>query len=659
MLILRGVALPPSLFPFKASLAVLLLSVPALAASALPADSEIPSLEVQAAQSESANGRFSAAKQKLMAILASPTARSQDRAEAGAELARIEWRIDGQPDASRDRLQKLIPGSKKKVQPLLLLSRLERSLHRFDAAAEAARQARAAAETKEEQEASTTSLARALVEEVVLLAREGKVAAFEINAQKRLAEALDLVARIVRDEPGLLSSSQVQLQAALLLDDGPHALDAWRSYFTASGTADSTLLAGPRAVLGDLLPRWSGPMASRADREALVKALADSRFFTEAVLVARDPRTPEPARVDGQPRVKDLILYESYVRAVRDATDLYYRDVARGRPDSGAWEKELKTRTEALWKSLSWPGGAPSFDKKVLGGTPDSALGERFGTVITSGKTGGVPNLHMGHRVVDEKRTADQYGRRAPIRFIALDAIVSNGYETWMWDGHGAHGGWGDVGLIVQVRPAYAEGALREWQELTDPERRAKADQRMAEETSRDLERAAKDPHASLPGLSLRLKRQGRQRILDELNAKGISGGTLRAGFVAEADRAVIESSIFAHEGRHAIDAQFKKIKDSATLEYRAKLSEIAFASRPRLAFGGILTENIGSPTPHGQANLRLVKGLVAWIDAHRAEVDGLDPKKPLLPQLDRLTDDQLRSAARSLDPMAAASTRS
>ncbi len=115
------------------------------------------------------------------------------------------------------------------------------------------------------------------------------------------------------------------------------------------------------------------------------------------------------------------------------------------------------------------------------------------------------------------------------------------------------------------------------------------------------------------------------------------------------------ESSIFAHEGRHAIDAQFEKIGDGAALEYRAKLSEIAFASVPRLAFGGIINENIGNATPHGQANLKLMKGLVSYMDAHRREIPRLDPARPLLGQLDLLSDDQLRAAARSLDPMAAA----
>ncbi len=224
-----------------------------------------------------------------------------------------------------------------------------------------------------------------------------------------------------------------------------------------------------------------------------------------------------------------------------------------------------------------------------------------------------------------------------------------------MWDGNSSHGGWGSVGLIVQVRPSYAGGAGYNWEELNDPERRAKLDQRIAEESARDDERAAKDPYAYLPGLSQRIRREGLLEILDAETAKGLSGAALRAAFAADCDRSIIESSIFAHEGRHAIDAEFEKIKDGAELEYRAKLSELAFAPAPRLAFGGILSDNVGTPTPHGQANLKLTKGLVAWMDAHRGEIDGLDPGRPLLPQLDRLTDDQIRAAARSLDPMAAA----
>jgi hypothetical protein len=57
----------------------------------------------------------------------------------------------------------------------------------------------------------------------------------------------------------------------------------------------------------------------------------------------------------------------------------------------------------------------------------------------------------------------------------------------------------------------------------------------------------------------------------------------------------------------------------------------------------------------HGEANLLIVQSLVVWLEAHADEVDGLDPGRPMLPQLDLLSDEQLRAAARSMDPLAAA----
>ncbi len=640
-------------------------SLPLVALVALPTcfagrcraddDLEVPSPALREAERASHDGRFKDARPLLEAIVASSLARPEDRDAAAQELARITWRIDGKADAARGRLERIARDARRKIPPLLLLSRMERTVGRFDAARAAARRALAAAGTDAERRSATIALSSALVEEEVEAARLGKRKAFGDEGRRRLIEALGFLAPLVRDEPGLLEPSKTALDAALLLDDGPAALAAWSSYYLAAGAADSTLLAGPRSALSERLPVWKGPAAGRQDREAVVEALADSRFFTEAVILAKDPRTPREARVDRLPRIRDLVLYESFIRDVRRTTDLYYRDVARGTSDPDAWMKKLRRRATRLWKGLSWPAGRPPFDEKVLERSADTELGTRFGTAGGAGSTAGFRDLHMGHRVVDEKRIADQYGRRAEIRFMALDAIVSNGYETWMWDGQGAHGGWGGVGLVVQVRPAYAEGGPWRWQEMTDPERRAKALAKMAEETERDTERATKDPYAYLPGLSQRLLDQGLTRILDEEKARGLSDGALRAAFVAATDRAVIESSIFAHEGRHAIDSQFfEDVKDRATREYRAKLSEIAFAPAPRLAFGGIFTDGIGNPTPHGQANLKVMKGLVAWMDAHRATIAGLDAGAPLLPQLDKLTDEQLRAAARSLDPMAA-----
>lgn len=145
--------------------------------------------------------------------------------------------------------------------------------------------------------------------------------------------------------------------------------------------------------------------------------------------------------------------------------------------------------------------------------------------------------------------------------------------------------------------------------------------------------------------------------MLDSLKRTGYEGAALGTAFERALGDMTTESAIFAHEGRHAIDDGLG-VEGAPELEYRAKLSEVAFAPEPRLAFGGIMFANVGDATPHGQANLRVLKGLLGWMGSHAAEIRGLHRSDPLLPQLPLLSDAQLRLAVASLDPLARASSR-
>jgi hypothetical protein len=49
------------------------------------------------------------------------------------------------------------------------------------------------------------------------------------------------------------------------------------------------------------------------------------------------------------------------------------------------------------------------------------------------------------------------------------------------------------------------------------------------------------------------------------------------------------------------------------------------------------------------------MKDLVAWMQAHAQKIPAIDTSRPLLPQFDRLTNEQIREAYRSMDPWAAA----
>lgn len=407
-------------------------------------------------------------------------------------------------------------------------------------------------------------------------------AVIESRDRDAMPDAVAQLRKVVELEPGRLARSLTLLDGAILLGDTDTMRVAFRSYFATM----------PR-------PDLSG------DRAAMAKQLVDARLFDQAALLA-----PENTKV------------VQYAQSVRDATKRindYYRHIAQHdgvvqRADRKAVEKDMR----------------------------DIAKENEFGRFGAAGETGGRADYHVGHRVLDESRDIEQYGRKAKIRFVMLDTMISNGYESWVRDGRAQHGGWGDKGLIVQVRPAYAEGAIGQWRKLMDPVERKKADEEIERESKKDEERAAHDPYAFLPGLALRLRRQTAEHLLARMPQ--------REQWMAELTRMTQESSIFAHEGRHAIDAQYTHINDNAELEFRAKLSEIVFGPDPRLALtGGILSEAIGSDSPHGKADLRIMQGFVAWMKAHAK----LDPNRPVLTQLDTLSDDELRAAARSMDPWA------
>jgi hypothetical protein len=142
---------------------------------------------------------------------------------------------------------------------------------------------------------------------------------------------------------------------------------------------------------------------------------------------------------------------------------------------------------------------------------------------------------------------------------------------------------------------------------------------------------------------------------LKRLKDQGLTGGELRTAFLRERDQLVFPAMILAHEGRHVFDLTEKPGGYSgAELEFRAKCSEIEFAPDPLLAVGAgnIFSANIGkADNGHGAANTRIMKGLDKWMKAHASEITNLDTSRPLLPQFDRLNDEQMRAAFRSMDP--------
>ncbi len=527
-------------------------------------------------------------------------------------LANIQWRVDHDSAAARTTLARIGSESEQAARALIERARLEGELlGDFEAQRSFAVRAIAAAKKREARMHAAFVHAGAAIEPARRARRAGRC-----QDDSLVHDAATELGTVIETGGPFLLPVRMLLNAALMTNDGPAALKAFRAYWRLAPEAASPLDA-PFAS-------WRGADATAGDRATLGLALAEAKMFPEAVLVLRDP-CAHTATTAGA----DIVAYEASLRRIEAIADEYYRQVALGKGDAGTFRKNVEAAE-----------------------LPE--LSRRFGAIVNIVKTGGVIDLHLAHRAVDQERTVSQYGRTATLRFVSLDGVVSNGFGTWARDGGGGDGGWADATTIYQVRPLYADEPLRDWLRVSDAEVRSEQEQRMEEETKRDDERSAREPVRDFPGLTLRLRRQYGDATLAALKAKELTGDDLRNAFLARVNNDTFESSIWAHEGRHAIDKKYNLATSATDLEYRAKLSEVAFAPAPRAALASsILGGGIGTNNPHGLADKRALDGVVAWMRAHAAEIAGLDLTKQLMPQLDKMTDAQLREAFRSIDPLA------
>jgi hypothetical protein len=604
-----------------------------------------PGATFQAGEGAYIAGQFDQARAIYEATAADAAAPPKDRASSLRQLGVIAWRLYGDNATAERRL-----GDALRIGADLSPTHVERarfytSAKRFDEAAAAGEAAVATATNAMEQNRAAHSYARATLDRLsgVSIARQAG------DDRKRLARARDAIGAIAKTQPLSLDLADAWLEVAVRLDDGPLALVAWRAYAREGAEHGAWTDAGQR--LSGIFPRWTPRSRTQAARNDLVAALRASRFYELAVLIATDERFPDAADFAKLDRNAELILYTNILGEIRTMTDAYYRDVANRKGDGKQYVAALMGIVQKLWSQLRFDGPTPAPTEDAL----VAEFAKRFGAIVNAGTTGGVQDLHWGHIFFDDARAIQQYGRSASIRLVSLDRLTSNGYESWLWDGRQAHGGWASDDRIVQVRPTQADGALRVLNRLFDPAQRTEIEQKIAALTAFDETAAKAGTAVFLPGLAIRLEWQGNNAILDRLKSHGLSGERLKTAFLTEQTRIKTASSIDAHEGRHVLDKQaFPGQLSSEELEFRAKLSEVAFCEEPRVAFGSIFNGNMADPSsPHGRANKRVAEGIVTWMDTHRAAIKDLDPARPLLPQFDRLTNDQMREAVRSMDPWA------
>jgi len=580
--------------------------------------------------------RVADAERTYAAIVADTAAAPRERADAARELGRIAWLVDRDLDRSLARLEAAAAAGDGACETGALQVRVLREALQASRAVEAAARFLPLCGDADEADDVRIQAARAALDAAA--AARGDARRGYLAVARNQLDAMT--------EPGRagLWANQARLGLGLLSGQPATALEGWRGYFWLPDDRDAPqALADRRGRVGGVFRAGLARDATAADQAALAELLMRMGFYREARWLAADADLATRAADD--PAWRRTAAYFRFREGVDTATLAINRKLARGgsRGDD-TYEREIRRLIATAMEDLAAEGD------------PRVALQAAFGLYGTVGETGGYPSMHAGHVVQDERRDVAMYGRRGDIRYLAVDNMLANGFETWLWDGRAATGGWAEGGqTIVQVRPEYAGGPLGAWELTYESPALRRYRERLIDLERRDAEVMARQAVAYLPALSQRLRRQAILQVLEKVSRPGMDAAERRRAFLEEYKRAVDQHSIFIHEGRHVLDGASGERLDSEALEYRAKLSELALADYPRLSLAAVDGDTIGTDAPHGKANARIMAAYAAWIAAHAAEVPGYDPGKPAQAQLDKLSDEQIRAVARSLDPWVSA----
>lgn len=558
-----------------------------------------------------------------------PAATRKDRAAARRELARIAWLVDGNQPRAATLLAASLPDDPDPCPAALLYGRvLNAGQARAQVPGLLAPYGPMCADIEP---GIAVEAVRALYLDAVSMPPQARA--------KAIAGASAAWRAMPKQSRERGEGARLRLSIGLAGGDAAEALAGWQDYFWLTGTAAPQAFGQSDAEVRALFQHGVGPSAAPADAMAMAALLVRAGFGDELRRFAADHGLAEQTQLSGQwkPIASYLALRTTLEREILAHDRAYARN---GPADEDGYEQRL----HGILRKAAADLGSKSDD-------PMPALNRAYGLWGVVGKTNGVMSLHLGHSVVDERQPVAQYGRNGYVRFIALDNMISNAFSAWLFDGASAPGGWAVSGdTIVQVRPVYVSRI----DDLVAVIRPGQARDRyladIRESSARDDEIVKKTPITFLPGLRLRLRLQA----IDRLAATLPQGNGFDTAFRRAYWDAIVGSAITLHEGRHVLDqAQFRGDAElsASELEYRAKLSEIGLSRTPRIALASVYSSLFGGTTGHGIANKRIVEDYVAWMSKHTGEIAGYDAARPPLVQLDKLTDTQIQTIARELDP--------
>jgi len=463
----------------------------------------------------------------------------------------------------------------------------------------------------------------------------------EVN---QINNAIEEMKSLIDKSYGVVEYYKTLLGLSILVNDYKTLHNAWLGFFNVYEIENlNPKLKEAYANLKDIHSRATNKL-NKIQVENLILGLAKSGFVNWASYVKK--KFDSEYQFQNNEIDNYMHLNETY-KTISTKTISFYRETALRKENRKQFRKYLLAEVEKLWNKLVWEGKQKEFDYQIF----EKETRDKLGLVIRL-YDNNYMGLHLGQAIHNEWITITQYGRDARLNYIITDHMISNGYEPWFWDGKATHPGWINAPVtIFRVRlPQISETA---WRRVHDPNTKTIYEKSVEERSEKDIAIARKNPYAYLSGLMVRLRHESNKRFYHSLQEEGYRGEELKKKFITTFERHRDEGVVI-HEARHAIDKQIKNKWEDDVFEFRGKMSEIIFCELPHamLGYSGIISPDTGGKSAHGKANLQILKGLVKWIEEHQNEINGFDKKLPTLPQLDKLTEEQIKKAFWSMDPL-------
>lgn len=554
-------------------------------------------------------------------IIQAPQTNPKDLARAYRTLATRDWQFYRNYPLAVHHIDSALRQSTDSQSAYALLSDISISAGRDKASLSAASKALSSARTSTEWQSAALVYAHAAY-------------AASMHSRKPdtalLSKAASLLVAVLDQMPGHPQAAKQLIGISILKKDGPLVLAGWNGYFHFSGAGTVWEYQQKNAaILSGVLPQWNGT----TDNEKIAAALADSRFYEYANLLAT-------------PAQQEIKVYTAFLQKTGTLITDYYRQLALKRSNDTLFEQQLLSHCTQLLQRLQLSAGpAPLTYETFL-----ELMRPRFGTTGYLGFSSGFSSkeICLGHIVNITHKEVLQYGYKGALTFIETDLMTSNGFTDWFTDGKSRNGGWSVNDTIYQVREAYVREPMSAWTMITDSSIR--------KEKLAPFENvmASNDTATILSGINARMRMDALDSLYASLYQQGLREKALQIAFMHSFEQKQQDASIFAHEGRHSIDQiYFKNDFDKAPArerEYRAKLSEIACADFPVYLLGKIISK--AGPTGHGQANQMILNNTLEWIGQHQQDIKGYNPALPAIKQIYLLTESQIRSCFREIDPL-------